>query len=207
MRAEPVAEALATVRTSLERLREARRPTVETEPWAIADTVVGRLSAVAETVGDAERLPRLSHTPDTAADRGVVAVLDRHYEGGSVAELVDTEPTATAVAAGRLHDGADPVVPLSVPANWYVLLPWTASRLRELGEELELLARRLSAVAAPPLADTYTDLSRAATDLATVTEWLPTLALWYAPPEELVDADYHEVESFARHTLEATKET
>lgn len=207
MRAAPVTDALSTVRASLARLRAARRPTTETAPWEIADTVVARLTTVAETVADAGRLPRLEHTPDQTADRGVVAVLDRQYDGEPATAITETEPAATAVAAGRLRTDDGVTVPLREPANWYVLLPWAAGRLRELSEELALLGRRLSAVGSAPLAETYADLSRAATELATLTEWLPTVALWYAPPEELADADYHEVESFARRTLEATKET
>lgn len=206
MRAEPVTDALSTVRASLERLREARRPTAETAPWEIADTVVGQLSTVAETVADTGRLPRLEHTPDSTADSGVVAVLDRRYDGESTA-ITNTEPAATAVAVDRLRTDDGVTVPLSVPANWYVLLAWTADRLRELSQELELLSRRLSAVGSAPLSETYADLSRAATELARITEWLPTVALWYAPPAELADAEYHEVESFVRHTLEATKQT
>ncbi len=204
-----VAGELATVRESVERVRAARRPTEDVAAWEIADEMIDATTAAAESVAAVGRLPRLEHTPDRAVDRSVRAVLDTVYEGD--------EPTATrlpvsvddAVDAGRLVDDDPLTVPLTRerPANWYVLLPWSADRLRAVTQSCERLADRFDAVGAPSLAATYRDIGRASEEFGALLEWLSTLALWYGPPDELVDADYETVESFARRVVDAVSET
>lgn len=204
-----VAGELATVRESVERVRAARRPTEDVAAWAVADEIVDATTAAADAVAAVDRLPRLQHTPDRAVDRSVRAVLDTVYEGD--------EPTATrlpvsvddAVDAGRLVDDDPLAVPLTreTPANWYVLLPWSADRLRAVARSCERLGDRFDAVGAPSLAATYRELGRASEELGALLEWLSTLALWYGPPDELVGADYETVESFARRVVDAVTET
>lgn len=224
MYAREVVVELTTVRDSLERVRAARRPTEEVAPWDVAETGLEAAATAAESIATVGRLPRLRHTSDPSLDRVVRTVLDLSYEAGEptrdeVGDGVDAALDAGRLVAGDSHAGESLAegsstgdslaVPLSreTAANWYVVLPWTADRLGELGRTCELLAGRFEAVEASSLAAAYDDLARATREFGALLEWLSTLALWYGPPEELVGADYGAVESFARRTIEAASET
>ena|GEM_PF-3038755 len=204
-----VAGELATVREAVERVRAARRPTEDVAAWEIADEIVDATTTAAESVAAVGRLPRLQHTPDPTVDRCVRTVLDTVYEGEEPTTARLPVSVDDAVDAGRLVDDDPVVVPLTreTAANWYVLLPWSADRLRAAAESCERLADRFDAVAAPTLAATYRDLARASEEFGALLEWLSTLSLWYGPPDELVGADYETVESFARRVVDAVTET
>jgi hypothetical protein len=204
-----VAEELATVRESVERLRAARRPTEDVAAWTIADEILDAITAAAESVAAADRLPRLRHTPDPAVDRSVRTVLDTVYEGDEPTRHSSRSRWPTPSTRGDSSTTTPLVVPLTpeTPANWYVLLPWSAERLREAAQSCERLADRFDAVGAPGLAAAYRELARAGEEFAVSLEWLSTVALWYGPPDELVGADYRTVESFARRVVDAATET
>lgn len=189
------------------RLRAAREPlirlcsareTTRASPWAGAETVVDELQELAELAAPS-RFPSLAHRPATGADHAVRSLLDARLRGESPEDCY-LEP---AREQGRIT--GDRVV--NVPANWYVLYPWAADRLTETARDCRRVAGRCRSLNAERVADSYRGLARAADDLSDALAWLPTIALWHDPPEELVDADYQRIESFAKRSLEATTES
>ncbi|MEZ3115895.1 hypothetical protein RYH80_08185 [Halobaculum sp. MBLA0147] len=222
---------LAAVDRALAELLDGGRPAAS-GPWETAHTVCERLVALTETLAAVDHVPSLPETPPAAADERVANALDARLDErlddglrtdggpgagddpGSVSpdETETTAPDETAVVeAERLApDGDGHAVPLGKTwpraANWYVLYPWLAERLRALERDCRRCRQRLDATDAGRVTEAFADLSRMLTELASVLDRLPAVALWLDPPDALAAAEFEEIESFLQRVLAAGAE-
>lgn len=205
MYADPWTDATATVEDVLSQLLSARR-LGSCDLWDAVERLTEQLLALAELTASVGWPPRISRVPHRRADRDVGQILSWETETESGQPQVEA-----ARDNGRIEriDGR-PRVPLGeewpVAANWYVLLPWTADRLRELAEDCRRLTSRVETVTTGLVVGSFEDIVTMCEDLARLVEWLPAVRLWRDPPEGLAETDFREIESFLRRAITASVE-
>ncbi|MFB6126929.1 MAG: hypothetical protein ABEJ79_06520 [Halolamina sp.] len=197
------------LREELSVLHERRRLGDQDAAWKRAQRLTDVLWELGTLTAGIGPPPRLESQPTDAADLAVRQILDARYD-----DRAPTDAVAEAVDRACQDDRCDrPTGSLIVPlrrdgpttANWYVVLPWTSERLRELAGECRRLRRRLDLVAGEHLPATFGDIAEAFATFAGVLDRLTAEMLWLYPPDGLVDADYDRVESFLKRVIQTTE--
>lgn len=203
MYADPWTEATDTIEAVLSRLLSTRR-LGSCDLWDAVEQLTGQLLVLAEQTASVGWPPRIDRVPRQRADRDVGRLLS------SASADAPTQPQVeTARENGRIErtDGRLRV-PLGeewpVAANWYVVLPWAADRLRGLAEDCRRLTSRVETVTTGFVVGSFEDVVTMCEDLARLVEWLPAVRLWRDPPEGLAETDFREIESFLRRAITAS---
>lgn len=180
----------------------------ETPPAAADERVVTALDARLD-----ERLDdglRADGGPGAGDDPGSVSPDEVETTAPDGTETTAPDEAGAVEAERLVPDGDGHAVPLGETwpeaANWYVLYPWLAERLRALERDCRRCRQRLDATDAGRVTEAFADLSRMLTELASVLDRLPAVALWLDPPDALAAAEFEEIESFLKRVLAAGAE-